>query len=493
MHTLSFTLKQHTPIIHFQHDQDGATLRATEVKPKLDQFLFEHLTGKTGFAAREAFYNAIFNGTDEEKERKLWLVGKDLKPHLQGNDKVTALRHMAFDYKLRIDSLNVTFPSANGYRLFFGNTGPGNQNKYKLSFSSNVTASIISTIKSLIDSIGENLCVFFANHNFGSRQSKGFGSFYPDSNSAIFNKYTYLPVSHPFKFIINSQNTKDVFAALELFYLSLRSGINRVNEGFSYGTATIDGTPKITAETTSRFYFKSLLFLYIKNHLQKQWEKKTIKEVILNSQWSLYGRKIRSNEDYQEISSQSGVPVNRINNNTRIHQTALLKQQSDNPQPDNCINYNQTNGQKYIFKDLFGLSTSESWGSYGFTIEKKHSRRDNNSCQTINDNDPFKISRFKSPLFFKIINKSDQHAVYFKVNPIPSNYGGEWFSIYKGRSFSLCLPVYDQFDFQHFFDWIFNPSNFSILTHVEPAMQNEEEFFILKNIYEQLQGAINHA
>jgi hypothetical protein len=24
MHTLSFTLKQHTPIIHFQHDQDGA-------------------------------------------------------------------------------------------------------------------------------------------------------------------------------------------------------------------------------------------------------------------------------------------------------------------------------------------------------------------------------------------------------------------------------------------------------------------------------------
>jgi len=40
MYKLEFTLKQHTPIIHFQHDQDGATLRATEVKPKLDSNSF---------------------------------------------------------------------------------------------------------------------------------------------------------------------------------------------------------------------------------------------------------------------------------------------------------------------------------------------------------------------------------------------------------------------------------------------------------------------
>ena len=41
MYKLEFTLKQHTPIIHFQHDQEGATLRATEVKPKLDRFIIE--------------------------------------------------------------------------------------------------------------------------------------------------------------------------------------------------------------------------------------------------------------------------------------------------------------------------------------------------------------------------------------------------------------------------------------------------------------------
>jgi hypothetical protein len=39
-------LKQHTPMIHFQHDQAGATLRATEVKPKLDRYVRKHLNAK---------------------------------------------------------------------------------------------------------------------------------------------------------------------------------------------------------------------------------------------------------------------------------------------------------------------------------------------------------------------------------------------------------------------------------------------------------------
>ena len=43
MKTLQVTLKQHTPLIHFQHDQYGATLRASEVKPKLDRFILMKL------------------------------------------------------------------------------------------------------------------------------------------------------------------------------------------------------------------------------------------------------------------------------------------------------------------------------------------------------------------------------------------------------------------------------------------------------------------
>ena len=44
---LKFTLKQHTPIIHFQHNQHGATLRASELKPKLDKFLMKKRTIKS--------------------------------------------------------------------------------------------------------------------------------------------------------------------------------------------------------------------------------------------------------------------------------------------------------------------------------------------------------------------------------------------------------------------------------------------------------------
>ena len=42
---ITYELKQETPIIHFQHNQSGATLRATEVKPKLDRFIIKKLGG----------------------------------------------------------------------------------------------------------------------------------------------------------------------------------------------------------------------------------------------------------------------------------------------------------------------------------------------------------------------------------------------------------------------------------------------------------------
>ena len=34
-----YTLLAQTPMIHFQHDQSGAALRPSEVKPKFDRYL----------------------------------------------------------------------------------------------------------------------------------------------------------------------------------------------------------------------------------------------------------------------------------------------------------------------------------------------------------------------------------------------------------------------------------------------------------------------
>ena len=73
---LTFKLKQHTPLIHFQHDQHGATLRATELKPKLDRFLLEKLG------------NGNYEQGIEIAKKKGWLVAKG--------------EHPALDYKVRI-------------------------------------------------------------------------------------------------------------------------------------------------------------------------------------------------------------------------------------------------------------------------------------------------------------------------------------------------------------------------------------------------------
>ena len=45
---LKVQLEAQSPIIHFQHDQAGATLRASEVKPKLDRFLLNKMEQETG-------------------------------------------------------------------------------------------------------------------------------------------------------------------------------------------------------------------------------------------------------------------------------------------------------------------------------------------------------------------------------------------------------------------------------------------------------------
>ena len=40
---LEIQLEAQTPILHFQPDTAGATVRASEVKPKLDKFLIKKL------------------------------------------------------------------------------------------------------------------------------------------------------------------------------------------------------------------------------------------------------------------------------------------------------------------------------------------------------------------------------------------------------------------------------------------------------------------
>lgn len=227
MFKLEFTLKQHTPLIHFQHDQDGATLRATEVKPKLDRFIIDKLGG-------------VEKARQEHPE---WFSSE---------------KHGALGYKLSItgiDSKVINDEIKNP--LYFGNMGTGERKKFVE--AKEVEIIVTSFNKQILEEISKHIELFFLSHNFGTRQGKGFGSF-ELTKFVKFGKEQQLtgPVSlaktNGIPYLrIDSTNTNDNWLAIDYYYKRLRSGINYKSSGK---------------------YEES----FLKIHLGAQWEKRWLKE-----------------------------------------------------------------------------------------------------------------------------------------------------------------------------------------------------------------------
>ena len=142
---LEFKLKQHTPLIHFQHDQSGATLRATELKPKLDKFLIKHVF-KNDFQK----YKHFLVGYD----------GKQKKP----SDKD------AFDYKVKIFPNGLPAITKPNKFLYFAK-------EHKMVSYESLTLIITSFHNAFLTEINKKLGDFLLITNFGTRSSKGYGSF----------------------------------------------------------------------------------------------------------------------------------------------------------------------------------------------------------------------------------------------------------------------------------------------------------------------------
>ena len=179
MHTLTVTLKQHTPLIHFQHNQTGATLRASEVKPKLDKFIVQKEFNDDFSKCR-----SFLSGYDAQKPDSLYEKFND--------------RFRALNYKLRI--------KAEGQGRHFIIASYLNQGKEASARSARRDAEIISKTpyfaqekeyryeqwnelskegilhdsivmtftcanKAILEWIAKHIQVFFARYNFGTRQS----------------------------------------------------------------------------------------------------------------------------------------------------------------------------------------------------------------------------------------------------------------------------------------------------------------------------------
>jgi len=280
MYKLEFTLKQHTPIIHFQHEQDGATLRATEVKPKLDRFILMKL-------GKEADTNLVKCNEIYEKGKSIakdngWLI----------DDKKGSL-----DYKLRIIYQGTKEPTSLNLRINPDEVNPKKKfisDKYPLILANMVgkptkselkdfikfdtlDSIILTSLKKLNDELNNNIIQFFANTNFGNRNNKGFGSFTiikVNNQHISFDENNFAPGT--FYLEIPTSNIRKVFESIDFFYKWLKSGIN-----YSYVR-----NDRINPCKSGR-YKKAVLFEYLQSILPttgigENWEKKWIKENFLS-------------------------------------------------------------------------------------------------------------------------------------------------------------------------------------------------------------------
>jgi len=212
---VEFQLKQHTPIIHFQADQNGATLRATELKPKFDKFLLER--------AKEIPFKENANGS------------------------------RSLDYKVAIEQ---DYTSAIEIKerdpLFFGNMGDGEMKKFKQQLK-NFKITFFSFDFKVLEAIKEHFEAFLANTNFGTRQNKGFGSFTTSDTTKDKAEKLLLKYSSKLFSLGACKDYKDGFKKIDSFYKRLKAGTNRP-------------------------YKKSLLFQYMCNTYGIGWEKRFIKK-----------------------------------------------------------------------------------------------------------------------------------------------------------------------------------------------------------------------
>lgn len=216
MYKLPITLKQHTPIIHFQHNQAGATLRATEVKPKLDQFILEKL-GEGNYDIGK-----------QKAKAKGWLIDKD-----KG----------ALDYKMRISCVGDITKST------LTIIPPESETAI---YSDQVNLEVLTKNENLKIKLKDSIDEFFIKTSFGKRSNKGLGCFYP-KNLTWNDIAEVLPNDTFFKLNCINRDTEQNYKNVSKINRIIKSGFNH------------------------RTYIKSKLFVFLINQ-QIRWDKRWIKK-----------------------------------------------------------------------------------------------------------------------------------------------------------------------------------------------------------------------
>lgn len=246
-------LRQQTPMLHFQPDETGACLRGTEVKPKLDRFIRKILA------------------ENSEQIPDHWFLETNEKSRAKKNN-------YALNYKIRFQTSGVAEirDGRSGEqrinRSYFGNQGQNVENKKTVFYDNRVKMTILCFIPDLLEVLQDHLEAFFVLHNFGTRQTKGFGSFTlvkVGNNELPFENRNYVDlikkyVPYGLFFEYNSISCAKSFVMedIRMIYGLMKGGFNYTNINLK----------------SREDYFKGYIFRYFaKKYPQYMNDKKFIK------------------------------------------------------------------------------------------------------------------------------------------------------------------------------------------------------------------------
>lgn len=226
-----YKLVQHTPLIHFQHSEPHACLRATEVKPKLDRFLIEQLEKDDRFG--DGRWKKWFVGDGSQQSFDYMMR---ITPNSEQVDRTQSIERAIARAEHRPPNASLHEIHKN----YFGNMASGNNIqdtiretfKESLLYKDGLTLTIRCFIPELLTLIDEHIRGFFMMHNFGTRQRKGFGSFTVDISTKpnepkgfdLVGKY--CPNAYYCK-LDNDVNADALLDAVWVISAFLRSGFNR--------------------------------------------------------------------------------------------------------------------------------------------------------------------------------------------------------------------------------------------------------------------------
>lgn len=319
---LKIRLEQMSPIIHFEHKEHehGATLRATEVKPKLDRFIVKYCEDHNIKVEDNWFIDKDENKALNYKMR-IQIIGNITSETLTKSNETEKILIKKRFYK----GNEREKPSIQG--SFFGNMISPKQNlsykekinyiknntKESLYYTNEIEITMFCFKNGLIKLIKNNVIGFFLLNNFGTRQNKGYGSFKVTHINDIAQTYNLEETISTYEkdcwyiknntSYITSKNTRDTaLKDIKMIYGFMKGGHNFTR---TYNRST----QRMIESKTPKDYFRGYIYKYFNNQNIKN-DKAFVKQVVLKEKYKIEkkGEVKAQGTEYRFVRAMLGLP-----------------------------------------------------------------------------------------------------------------------------------------------------------------------------------------